>query len=79
MLRQVASEAMQYPPPRDMVVLRASASKYLLTSLEPALALGEEIRRELSESQAAQADAAVAPDDRGRAADLLDTTLPPHR
>ncbi len=70
-LRQVASHAMQYPPPPDMAVLRASASKFLLTSLEPARELAEQIRADLHAARDEATEALDPPADRERAARLL--------
>lgn len=71
----VAERALERPP-RDMHKLVASASKFLLTNLEPAIKLAREVRH--TSAQAARSTDAVqlmAPDRNARALSLLTRDL----
>jgi hypothetical protein len=57
-LREVADRALERPP-RDVIKLAASAAKYMLTSLEPALSLAKDIRRQTASDHAIVAIEAV--------------------
>jgi len=58
-------------PPQDIAVLAASVQKFLLTNLDPAMQIAEQIRRDVSETSAAYAISVVADDRQDEALTLL--------
>ena len=67
---RLADKAMEYPP-QDIAVLAASVQKFLLTNLEPAMQIAEQIRHDVSVTSAAYAVNVVADDRQDEALTLL--------
>lgn len=69
LLYQLGDQALEFPP-KNITVLAASVQKFLLTNLEPALRIAQEIREQASDA-AAQAVNELANDDRREQAFML--------
>lgn len=66
-LKRVSDMAFEHPP-KDLLRLSASASKFLLTNLEPALRLAREVREHAEREDRPERTVRIAADDRRREA-----------